>query len=184
MTKTLSLVQRVEIASPCPASWAAMTGDDRIRFCSQCKLNVYNLSEMTEEEGERLIIEKEGKLCARIYRRRDGTIITRDCPIGLAALRRRVRSTLCRAAAAVMVIAGVAVTAIRAESRRQPEWWYGQGESPPLFAQTLEVLRRWADTDPPRFIGGAVAMPIAPVVQKVQEIVAPQEQSAPNPTSH
>ena len=114
MSRTLSLVQKVEIASPCPASWAEMTGDDQVRFCAHCKLNVYNLSEMTEEEGERLIIEKEGKLCARIYRRADGTIITRNCPVGLAELNRRVRRVVFRAAAAVVVIAGAAMSAIRA----------------------------------------------------------------------
>src|SRR5205814_4285456 len=84
-----SLVQQVQIASPCTASWDGMTGDDRSRFCGQCKLNVYNLSAMTEAEGEALIIEKEGKLCARIYRRYDGTVLTKDCPVGLRAVRRR-----------------------------------------------------------------------------------------------
>src|SRR6516162_8887116 len=38
---------RLRVASPCPADWNAMQGDDRVRFCGQCEKNVYNLSAMT-----------------------------------------------------------------------------------------------------------------------------------------
>jgi hypothetical protein len=72
----------VKIASPCTASWGAMTGDERARFCSQCSQHVYNFSTMTEAEIHALIKEKEGKLCARFYQRADGTMMTADCPAG------------------------------------------------------------------------------------------------------
>ena len=91
------LLGRVRVAAPCPASWAEMEGDERVRFCRLCRLNVYNLSEMTRAEAEALLARTEGRLCARLYRRADGTVITKDCPVGLRALRRRVR----RAAAAL-----------------------------------------------------------------------------------
>src|SRR5260370_15414772 len=48
--------------------------------------NVYNLSEMTRREAEALVREKEGQLCARLYRRADGTILTSNCPAGLRAI--------------------------------------------------------------------------------------------------
>jgi hypothetical protein len=67
-----------------------MNGDDRVRHCGECKLNVFNLSEMTRAEAERFIATREGRLCVRFYRRIDGTIITRDCPKGLRALTERV----------------------------------------------------------------------------------------------
>jgi hypothetical protein len=67
-----------------------MSGDDRARHCQECNLNVYNLSEMTRADAERLIASREGRLCVRFYRRVDGTIITRDCPKGLRALAERV----------------------------------------------------------------------------------------------
>lgn len=95
--QTAGLLGRVRIASPCPASWEAMEGDERVRFCRLCDLNVYNLSEMTRGEAEALVARAEGRLCARLYRRADGTVLTKDCPTGLRAARRRVR----RAAAAV-----------------------------------------------------------------------------------
>ena len=80
----------VKIASPCSADWEDMIGNDRRRFCGQCELNVYNLSDMTKREAEELINQTEGRLCVRFYRRTDGTILTRDCPVGLQAMKRRV----------------------------------------------------------------------------------------------
>jgi hypothetical protein len=76
----------MKIASPCSADWNRMTGDDRIRHCSECNLDVHNLAAMTEREVLRLIVASRGqRLCARLYRRADGTILTKDCPVGFRA---------------------------------------------------------------------------------------------------
>ena len=85
-----SVLDLIQIASPCPMSWHEMEGDDRVRFCEECSLNVYNLSGMKRAEAEALVTSTEGRLCVRYHQRADGTIITRDCPIGLAAARRAV----------------------------------------------------------------------------------------------
>lgn len=87
--KPVSL-ENIRVAAPCPASWEQMIGNDRIRHCAECNLNVYNLSEMTRWEAESLIASREGRLCVRFYRRADGTILTRNCPRGLQAMIRRV----------------------------------------------------------------------------------------------
>ena len=97
------LLNSIHIASPCEAPWEEMKGDERVRFCAQCKLNVYNISEMTTEEAEKLVREGEGGgLCLRLYRRADGMVLTRDCPVGLFAVRRRL----------AMVAAGLAGIAV------------------------------------------------------------------------
>ena len=83
-------LDHVRVAAPCKADWDQMIGSDRIRFCGQCSLNVYNLSAMGRAEAESLIAQNEGRLCVRFYRRSDGSIITKDCPVGLRAIRRRV----------------------------------------------------------------------------------------------
>jgi hypothetical protein len=83
-------LDHVRIASPCSADWESMLGDDRRRFCGQCELNVYNLSGMTKREAEDLVNRAEGRLCVRFYRRSDGTILTKDCPVGLRAIKRRI----------------------------------------------------------------------------------------------
>src|SRR5438270_5438445 len=79
----------IRIAVPCRASWEGMAGDERVRHCTLCSLNVYNFAEMTRDELRALLVRTEGRVCARLYRRADGTLLTRDCPAGLRALRRR-----------------------------------------------------------------------------------------------
>ncbi|HYW69818.1 MAG TPA: hypothetical protein VE961_02215 [Pyrinomonadaceae bacterium] len=83
----------VRVASPCKADWDEMIGTEQVRFCGQCNLNVYNLSGMTRDQAESVIAANEGRLCVRFYRRRDGSIITQDCPVGLRAARQRVAHT-------------------------------------------------------------------------------------------
>jgi len=83
-------LDHVRVAAPCPADWDQMIGSERMRFCGQCNLNVYNLSRMTRVEAESLIAKNEGRLCVKFYRRADGSILTKDCPVGLRAIRRRV----------------------------------------------------------------------------------------------
>ena len=95
-------LENVRVAAPCSADWEQMLGDDRARFCGQCKLNVYNLSGMTRQEAERLIANREGRLCVRFYRRADGTVLTQNCPVGLAALKRRVSRLASAALSAVL----------------------------------------------------------------------------------
>lgn len=80
----------LRIASPCKVSWESMTGDDRVRACASCKMNVYNLSDMTKTEAENLLTVSEGRVCVAFFRREDGTILTKDCPVGLRAIRVRV----------------------------------------------------------------------------------------------
>lgn len=102
MSRFNNPLDRVRVASPCKADWAQMIGTDRVRFCGQCNLNVYNLSSMTRTEAESLISDREGRLCVRFYRRADGSILTRDCPVGLRAIRRRL-SYLAKAASAAVL---------------------------------------------------------------------------------
>lgn len=99
-----NLLNNVKIASPCPANWDEMYGNDRQRFCAECKLNVYNLSNMTQREAENFLIKSEGRTCVKFYRRTDGSILTKDCPVGWQAYKTRISK---RTAAFVSVIAGI-----------------------------------------------------------------------------
>lgn len=80
----------LRVASPCTASWEGMSGDERKRLCALCGLHVHNVAALTRVEVEALVNGADGRLCLRLYRRADGTVITRDCPVGLRAVRRRV----------------------------------------------------------------------------------------------
>jgi hypothetical protein len=92
MAQFRNSLSHVKIAAPCTADWDRMFSfeNDRVRFCSQCNLNVYNLSAMTRDEAAALIYRTEGRLCVRFHRRSDGTVLTQNCPVGLRAIKRRV----------------------------------------------------------------------------------------------
>ncbi len=89
MTQPAFRLNNLRVATPCPIYWEDMIGDERVRFCKHCQLNVYNFSELTEKEAEHLLVSTGNRICGRLYRRKDGTVLTKDCPVGLRALRKR-----------------------------------------------------------------------------------------------
>ena len=113
MARFKNPLDHVQVAAPCKADWNQMIGSERMRFCGACNSNVYNLTGMTRFEAESLIARNEGRLCVRFYRRFDGSIITKDCPVGLRAIQRRV-SYLAKAilAAALTFLASVGLQSL------------------------------------------------------------------------
>jgi hypothetical protein len=110
----LPVLDNIRVATPCTADWSQMTGDDRTRHCGECSKNVYNLSGMTREEAEALLIERNGDVCVRYYQRHDGTILLADCTVGVSRRRRR---RLIAAGAATLLASGVAAAALRSNPR-------------------------------------------------------------------
>lgn len=93
----------IEIREPCRESWEGMVGNDQVRFCDTCRMNVYNLSGMTRDAAEHLVAGHEGRLCVRFYRRADGTVMTEDCgPTRWAKARQAARRAARRSAALVV----------------------------------------------------------------------------------
>jgi len=147
----LPVLDQIQVASPCSADWNQMTGDDRTRHCGECQKHVYNLSGMTRDEAEALLIERNGDLCVRYYRRQDGTILLADCAVGV---RRKRRNRRIAAGAAALLAGGFAAGAARAVLHTEP-----------------------SDTCPTRYreVMGAVAAPQQPVMGEV----SPQPPSPP-----
>ncbi len=131
----LPLLQQVRVASACPMRWEEMApvGEgDRTRHCGRCNLDVHNLSNMSEAEAEALLATKRPgvRLCAGWYRRADGTVMTRDCPVGLRAARARLARLVTRAAAAAaLLMTGAAF----ARSREREGWMNGLASSRPFM---------------------------------------------------
>lgn len=78
-------LDNLHIATPCRADWERMDWEDeegRVRFCRTCEKNVYNISLMSRADALDLIRAREGQLCLRLTKRKDGTLITNDCPVG------------------------------------------------------------------------------------------------------
>jgi len=123
MKKEAPVLEGLRVASPCEVSWDTMQGDDRVRHCGACRLNVYNLSAMPRGEAESLVRNAEGRLCVRFFRRADGTVLTQDCPVGLEKVRRRLRriGNAVAAAFAALFVAGCGGTTTDEGTPRPPE---------------------------------------------------------------
>ena len=82
-------INTLRIASPCSVGWETMSGDERVRYCRLCELSVYDFSAMSGGEIRDLIAGSDGRICGRLYKRADGTILTKDCPVGFRAYQKR-----------------------------------------------------------------------------------------------
>lgn len=161
-----SFMDNVRVATPCEADWSQMQGDDRVRHCSDCRLNVYDVSQMTRAEAATLIRMNEGKrVCMRLYRRPDGTLITQDCWERLRAARRRGWVAF----AAALVIVGLTQLGLRLAALN----WLMKvsGETPPVTLQPPIVETTTKPPCPlptpeiaqPIITGGAVTVAPEPV---------------------
>lgn len=187
------LLSRIEIASPCDANWDEMTGDDRRRHCAQCDLHVHNLEAMTDREVRDLLLNAEGRICGRIRRRTDGTILTRDCPVGLARLRRAaVRGGLRMAAMVAFVVLSMfwfmrTAVALNNESLRAQHhdlWprlriWFGLDSgaaSPPIAGGLMVPPEIMGEIVPPveDELMGRIMMPPQPICPPSNERTSSQ----------
>lgn len=107
--RSLPLLQRVYIASPCAVPWESMSGDERARLCASCNKTVYDVSKMTTAEAEALLQSKGTDACLRIFRRFDGTVLTADCPVGVAKKKRARRRNVVAGVLAATAAATAAV---------------------------------------------------------------------------
>lgn len=174
MADTKIALDVIQIASPCSASWDAMSGDQVRRFCGECQLHVHNLSEMSRREAEALVSGvvastsissgggsggiSGGRVCVQMQRGADGRIVTRDDRQWRAKLRRRaayvgVRTLMGLSAAAVVLLGGTTALA-----SRDINW----------FNKLAELQERLAKFSPvvqptPAVAGGIRAVPVQPV---------------------
>jgi hypothetical protein len=168
MRKFTSPLEGVRVAAPCPADWEKMVGDERMRYCGQCSLHVYNLSGMTKREAESLVANAEGRLCVRYYSRADGSILTRNCPVGLRAVKQRVSRIAGAALSAVLgFFAGVG---LNFGVRPAPTPLHTMGEMVSLPAKSnLTPPPPEVEKNPPPVyaVTGEVALPLHPMMGKM-----------------
>lgn len=160
----------LRIATPCPVSWDAMTGDARKRFCGQCRLHVYDVSALTREEATTLIRSSEGRVCLRLHRRADGRVVTKDCGRVRLALERRLRR-IRTAAAALLAAVGFAGCA-----RRDDATPASAGTTPPAGHPTMGDVADPSAVEPHATMV-EVALPQAPPDVTTGRLVMP----APDP---
>lgn len=151
--RALPFLNEVRVATPCTASWDEMVGDERSRFCAGCQKDVFDLSGMSGEQAEAFVRERAAipeKTCIRFYRRTDGTVMTNDCPTGVARRRRRV-------VAGMAVGAGVAAAGVAyALGVGQTKVTMGELEALPPVAK-IEIQGQ--PPAPPQLMMGEMEMP-------------------------
>lgn len=168
--KTLPVLplESVRIASPCSVPWSSMEGDDRRRHCRQCDRAVYDLSSLSRDEAEALVGARAAtgeRLCVSFFVRQDGTVLTADCPVGLARVRRSLRRVGALLGALLGSVAGLL------------------GCTPPAEVMGAPAPRTQVPTDPgepepaPRELMGDMYEPPAHVQSTTVGEVAPAEAS-------
>jgi len=153
----LPVLPNIRVATPCRADWNQMVGTDRVRHCGSCDKDVFNLSAMTRDEAEALIVATKGDLCARYYQRHDGTIILQDCSVGVA--QKRKRRVIAAGAAGLLAMGGAAAWFAKQHDRH--EAIMGDVAIDPSYEQVrMSVHAEALDDSPP---------PAPPVAPKIEE---------------
>ncbi len=85
-----NFLNNITIPEPCNADWHSMVGNDQVRFCEHCSLDVHNLSAMTRRQAQRLVARSNGRLCVQYHS--DSTGLARTLPLSqkLHRINRRV----------------------------------------------------------------------------------------------
>lgn len=111
------LMKRAYVAAPCPVKWEDMKGDEKRRVCAQCDCYVLKATQMTDEEVAEAITRAASgqRVCMQFYKRADGTILTKNCSVGVAAMRERAGRFVRWVASAVAVLLSSALGAARAD---------------------------------------------------------------------
>jgi ankyrin repeat protein len=90
MSRPIHSLDRIRITTPCDADWDSMVGNEQVRFCEHCHLQVNDLSAMTRFEAMRLVARSQGRLCVRYIQAPDGAPALPKLPQKLHRIGRRV----------------------------------------------------------------------------------------------
>lgn len=58
-------IEKIEVKTPCAEDWDAMSGNEKVRFCSHCSKSVNNLSALSRKEAMKVVKESNGNICVR-----------------------------------------------------------------------------------------------------------------------
>lgn len=92
--KPFQPIENYKTATACVAVWDGTDSKDRCRYCPTCKLQVYDFSGLELPEAEELILKREDRKNATLYKRADGKFLTADCPVGVKAKQDRLMAII------------------------------------------------------------------------------------------
>jgi hypothetical protein len=168
------LLANLRVASPCPARWSDMVGDERTRFCGGCRKNVHNLSALGAAEAEALLKANAGDLCVRYYQRADGTVMTQDCPDGV---RRKKNRKLAVIAAGAFGVTATAFGSLVAFSTTM-----GDVEPPPTTGGSATIAMGAPPPSDPAMQAVQATQAIDPPPREKMGEPGPAPQTPPTPT--
>ena len=99
-----NFLNNLTIPTPCDADWNSMIGNDRVRFCEHCNLDVHNISLLTRNQTELLIARANGQLCVRYHQDASGKPLTLPASKRLQGTSRRVSKIAAGAFAASLSV--------------------------------------------------------------------------------
>ncbi len=117
-----NLLDSLILAYPCPIKWDSMKGDERERFCKQCSMKVFNISDLSKSEAESFLQDnlKSETLCVKFFLRSDGTIKTNNCPRILRPVYDRLKWIQTGLSVASMFIVSLITGCSKSETMVQP----------------------------------------------------------------
>jgi hypothetical protein len=133
-------VQNHVVRNPCPMRWEDMQGDNRKRFCEQCRLTVHNISDMSDVEAAAIIGADGERTCVYMYKKADGTVVTDNCPRALRPIRNKIG-----AGALVALIAVTAASSLAAGPMTASLVAAGPMAAPPIVGATAHEVGQLAD---------------------------------------
>lgn len=93
---------QLKVVSPCSTDWDRMSGDEKKRFCTECDKFVYDFSQMTRRQVEAIVSIYQGRMCARITRLPDGSLLTLENPPAHPLVARRASPVVNATLAAIL----------------------------------------------------------------------------------
>ncbi len=94
----------IQLDKPCRLPWSDLIGDDKTRFCTQCRLHVHNLSAMTSEEAAQFLANRSGRTCVAFAPSANGAPMTLDyAPAAPVRAKHAIAAGLAVAAAATAI---------------------------------------------------------------------------------
>ena len=143
-----NFLNNLTIPSPCSADWNSMVGNDQVRFCEHCSLDVHNLSRMTRNQAQRLVARSNGRLCVRYHHDSSGRPLTLPLSQKLHRINRRVSRIAAGAFTATLSItSAVSQNSVSAQSvnppsatQQNPRWVPGSSLAGTITDQNGAVI--------------------------------------------
>ncbi|MCE9594547.1 MAG: hypothetical protein K8S98_10160 [Planctomycetes bacterium] len=158
----------LRIQAPCSKTWGELQGDEKQRYCSECRLHVHAAAQLTRDEARELVSRSESRICMRVQYDPSGTPIFRDSTIAPTARRPASRFASWALSAAVGLLAACSG---RSSEQEQPNDPNTGGEA----------SNKMGKVAPPELLGDVATPAPQPPPERLGEVSVPEPTPTPEP---